>query len=551
MRPRGRIWIAFAICAAALCACPAPPTAPTTAPTAPAATPTAAPTIPPTPQPTNSPTATPRPTRPTPTSDRRPVIASPAWFNDATLYQVFLRSFYDSDGDGVGDLRGLQQKLDYIQSLGVNTIWLNPHYPSLTYHGYDVADYKAVNPQFGTLDDFKALVEEIERRGMHLIVDFVANHTSKGHPFFQDAYGNPQSPYTKWFLFKDANNLSYDSFFGIADLPEWNHSNREVNAYLISAAEFWLDLGVDGLRADYARGVERWFWEDLRKAVKAKNPDAVLLGEVWDGEPSTLQRYFDEGFDALFDFPWYLRLSGGENSVGKGVLNGAVDPLLLQPAYRAMLNLYPRGAQIVRFPSNHDTNRIASSVEGDSARMRLAAAAAILTPGIPIIYYGEEIGMRGVKGPGPVYDEFRREPMDWYADETGPGMTTWFKPANRNNRPNDGVSVEEQDDDPDSLLNYYRALTRLRNERAALRSADFRMMDAVTGCSTCMGIWRWAGDEVIAMIFNFSAQTQTVALDIVESPVPTGERVEFLLGEPQPFDALTIAPWGTLVISWR
>ncbi|MCS7056442.1 MAG: alpha-amylase family glycosyl hydrolase [Thermoflexales bacterium] len=540
MKRWGRVGITFGICAAVLCACATPPAASTPAPAQS-----------PSPRPIVAPTATPRPARPTPTPDRRPVIASPAWFNDATLYQVFVRSFYDSDGDGVGDLRGLRQKLDYIQSLGVNTIWINPHYPALTYHGYDVADYQAVNPQFGTLDDFKALVEEIKRRDMHLFVDFVANHTSKGHPFFKDAYGNPQSRYTKWFLFKDARNLSYSSFYGIADLPEWNHGNREVNAYLISAAEFWLDLGVDGLRADYARGVEHWFWADLRKAVKAKHPQAVLLGEVWDGEPSTLRRYFDEGFDALFDFPWYLRLSGGENAVGKGVLNGAVDALLLQPAYRAMLNLYPRGAQIVRFASNHDTNRIASAVEGDPARMRLAAAVSILTPGIPIIYYGEEIGMRGVKGPGPIYDEFRREPMDWYAAETGPGMTTWFKPADRNNRPNDGVSVEEQDGDPGSLLNYYRALIRLRNEHAALRSADFRMMDVVSGCPTCMGIWRWAGDEVMAMIFNFSDRSQTVALDVTASPAPLGDRSEFLLGDAQPFDAATIAPWGTLLIAWR
>ncbi len=545
MRPGGRIRIAFVLCTTALCACAAPPAVPVASPTAPAPAATLTPRV------TDAPTATPRAARPTPTPDRRPVIASPAWFNDATLYQVFVRSFYDADGDGVGDLRGLQQKLDYIQSLGVNTIWLNPHYPSRTYHGYDVTDYRAVNPQFGTLDDFKALVGEIKRRGMHLIVDFVANHASKGHPFFQDAYGNPRSPYTRWFLFKDANNLSYDSFYGVADLPEWNHSNREVNAYLIGAAEFWLDLGVDGLRADYARGVERWFWEDLRKAVKAKHPDAVLLGEVWDGEPSTLQRYFDEGFDALFDFPWYLRLSGGENAVGKGVLNGAVDPLLLQPAYRAMLQLYPRGAQIVRFASNHDTNRIASSVQGDPARMRLAAAVSILTPGIPIIYYGEEIGMRGVKGPGPIYDEFRREPMDWYASEAGPGMTTWFRPDNRNNRPHDGVSVEEQDGDPDSLLNYYRALIRLRNEHAALRDANFRMMDAVPHCPTCMGLWRWAGDEVIAMIFNFGGQRQRAMLDAAASPAPIGAPARFLLGEPQPLDALELGAWGAFVISWQ
>ncbi|MCL6509482.1 MAG: DUF3459 domain-containing protein [Anaerolineae bacterium] len=546
MRGRPRLRIALALCLAALCACAVPPAPPTAAPAA-EAIPTSV-TPAPSPQPTGLPTATPRPAA---TPDRRPIIASPAWFNDATLYQIFPRSFYDSDGDGIGDLEGLRQKLDYLQSLGVNTIWMNPHYPSLTYHGYDVADYKAVNPQLGTLDDFKALVAELKRRNMRLIVDFVANHTSRGHPFFQDAYGNPKSPYTDWFLFKDANNLSYQSFYGIADLPEWNHSNPAVNEYLIGAAQFWLDLGADGLRADYARGVEHWFWSDLRKTMKASHPDAVLLGEVWDGEPSTLQRYFDEGFDALFDFPWYLRLSGGENAVGKGVLNGAVDPLLLQPAYRAMLNLYPRGAQVVRFPSNHDTNRIASAVQNDPARMRLAAAVAILTPGIPIIYYGEEIGMRGVKGPGPIYDEFRREPMDWYADEEGPGMTTWFKPANRNNRPNDGVSVEEQDGDADSLLNYYRRLIRLRNERPALRSADFRMMDTVTSCRSCMGLWRWAGDEVIGMVFNFGDQAQSFVLDVASSPVPPGERATFLLGEAQPLDNLTIAPWGTLVISWR
>jgi len=549
VKRRPRFGIALALCAAALCACAVSPASPATAPAARAIPTSGAPVS--APQPTSPPTATPRSAQPTATPDRRPTIASPAWFNDATLYQIFLRSFYDSDGDGIGDLEGLRQKLDYVQSLGVNTIWLNPHYPSLTYHGYDVADYKAVNPQLGTFDDFKALVAELKRRDMRLIVDFVANHTSRGHPFFQDAYSNPKSPYTNWFLFKDANNLSYQSFYGITDLPEWNHSNPAVNQYLIGAAQFWLDLGADGLRADYARGVEHWFWDDLRKAVKASHPQAVLLGEVWDGEPSTLQRYFSEGFDALFDFPWYLRLSGGENAVGKGVLNGTVDPLLLQPAYRAMLNLYPRGAQVVRFASNHDTNRIASAVQNDPARMRLAAAVSILTPGIPIVYYGEEIGMRGVKGPGPIYDEFRREPMDWYADEQGLGMTTWFKPANRNNRPDDGVSVEEQEADPDSLLNYYRGLVRLRNERPALRGTTFRMMDAVAGCGSCMGVWRWDNDEAVAMIFNFSDQPQAFALDVASSPVPLGERAALLWGEAQATGDATISPWGALVMSWR
>jgi alpha-amylase len=486
-----------------------------------------------------------------PTPDRRPVISTPAWFNEATLYQIFVRSFYDSNGDGIGDLEGVRQKLDYIQSLGIDTIWLNPHYPSLTYHGYDVVDYKAVNPEFGTLDDFKRLLAEMKQRGMRLIVDFVANHASRGHPFFQDAYGNPQSPYTKWFNFKDANNLLYASFFGAADLPEWDHANPAVNAYLIDAALFWLSLGVDGLRADYARGVEYWFWRELRAKVKAQHPEAVLLGEVWDGEPSVLRGYFEEGFEALFDFPWYLRLSGGESAVGKGVLNGAVAPVLLQPAYRAMLDLYPRGAQLVRFASNHDTNRLASAVSGDIRRMRLAAALTMLSPGIPIVYYGEEIGMRGVKGPGPIYDEFRREPMDWYTGERGPGMTTWFKPANRNNRPMDGVSVEEQELNPSSLLNYYRELGRLRREHPALRSAHFRLMERVEACDTCLGFWRWSDTELVAIVFNLNDKVEVPHLDPSSAPVAFQEPRRALHGRPKGEEGnYAILPLDYALVLW-
>ncbi len=494
-------------------------------------------------------TSTALPTR-SPAPDRRAIISSPAWFNEATLYQIFVRSFYDTNGDGIGDLEGVRQKLDYIQSLGVDTIWLNPHYPSLTYHGYDVADYKAVNPELGSLEDFKRLLAEMKRRGMRLIVDFVANHASRGHLFFQDAYGNPKSPYTKWFNFKDANNLSYTSFFGVADLPEWDHTNPAVNAYLIDAALFWLSLGVDGLRADYARGVEYWFWRELRATVKAQYPEAVLLGEVWDSEPSVLRGYFEEGFDALFDFPWYLRLSGGESAVRKGVLNGAADPILLQPAYRAMLDLYPRGAQLVRFASNHDTNRIASAVKGDIRRMRLAAALTMLTPGIPIIYYGEEIGMRGVKGPGPIYDEFRREPMDWYADEQGPGMATWFKPANRNNRPRDSVSVEEQESDRNSLLNHYRELGRLRREHSALRSTQFRLMERIDDCDACLGFWRWSDTELIALVFNFSEKLMVPYVDLSSAPVAPGERYKVLRGRPKGM-GYAAEPLDYALVSWQ
>ena len=502
---------------------------------------------------TASPVAPTRPalTFPTATPDPRPIIETPSWVNDAVFYQIFPRSFYDSNGDAMGDLQGVAHQLDYVQSLGATAIWLTPHYPSTTYHGYDVVDYQAVNPQFGTLEDFKAVIAEAHKRNLKIVIDFVANHSSNAHPYFKDAYGNPKSKYTSWYHFSDSGNTQYKSFFGVAELPEWNHENPDVNQYLIDSALFWLDLKVDGLRCDYALGVEREFWAQLRKSVKAKHPDALILGEVWDGNPIKLKQYYEYGFDALFDFPWYLAFAGNPDANGDGLLNGALDPRLIYSNYLVQSMIYPRGAQVVRFGSNHDTNRIASDVEGDPARMRLAAAAVLLAPGTPIIYYGEELGMRGTKGRGPYYDEYRREPMDWYAAENGPGMTQWFKPINRNNKPDDGISVEEEDRQPGSLLSFYRTLTQLRAQHPALRSTEFKLMEPVAGCSRCVAFWRWAPNEVILVVQNFGPNQHTVTLDPSSAPTQLPQTSRNLLGGNTALKDLTIGPWGVIVLQWQ
>jgi len=506
----------------------------------------ASPTTPPTPS---------TPILPTSTPDTRPRIDSPAWLKDAVLYEIFPRSFYDADGNGIGDLAGIAQKLDYIQSLGANMVWLTPHYPSNTYHGYAVTDYLTVNPDFGTLDDFKKLAAELHRRDMRLIVDFVANHASNEHPYFKDALGNPASQYADWFQFTNAGHTEYKSFYGVQELPEWNHDNPAVNDYLINAGLFWLEAGADGLRCDYAIGVDRDFWAQLRASVKAKHPDAVLLGEVWDAAPARLLRYFNAGFDALFDFPWYLSLSSTAEAVGKGVLNGTALASELQGPYRLMQLYYPIGAQVVRFASNHDTNRIASAALGDPRKMKQAAALALLTPGIPMIYYGEEIGMAGIKGTGPIYDEYVREPMDWAAGETGSGMPTWFRPNSQFNTPNDGISVEEQDPLADSLLNFYRQLGQLRAAHPALRSDTFTIMEAVKGCTTCIGMWRWsksadgADNELIALVFNFGGDAVTVDLsDQAIAPASLASAQPLL--EPTSAPTLAIPPHGILALHW-
>ena len=361
---------------------------------------------------------------------------------------------------------------------------------------------------------------------------------------------NPGSRYSTWYHFTDANNTQYQSFAGVQELPEWNHDNPAVEAYLLDAAEFWLNAGADGLRCDYALGVQKSFWKELRTKVKSKHPAAVLLGEVFDGSPVKLRTYFSYGFDALFDFPWFFALSNSPDTVGQGVLNGASPAKELIGAYKLIQALYPPGAQVVRFANNHDTNRLASSVDNDAAKLRLAAALNMLGPGTPMLYYGEEIGMRGIKGPGPIFDEYRREPMDWFAAESGPGMPRWFRPADRNNKPNDGVSVEEQDQRPDSLLQYYRQLGRLRKEHSALRSVAFQTIDAVEGCANCVAFWRWSTNEIALLIFNLSDSAKAVHIDWTSAPANLPGSFQTLLGKDNTFENIQLEAWGTAALVW-
>ena len=184
--------------------------------------------------------------------------------------------------------------------------------------------------------------------------------------------------------------------------------------------------------------------------------------------------------------------------------------------------------------------------------MKLAAASALLTPGVPMIYYGEEIGMRGNKGEGPVYDELRREPMDWYANENGTGMTHWFKPTNRNNAPNDGVSVQEQESKPDSLLSFYRLLAQLRAQYPSLRSNDFSVIENVGDCDQCLGLWRYAAGEATLLIFNFGEAAQKIPFDPATAPVPVQSKPKAVLGAlATDLSQLPLEPWGMLAVVWK
>ncbi len=490
--------------------------------------------------PSPAPTTSPSPRPPTPTAVSLPPYQSPEWFRTSTLYLIFVRSFADSNGDGIGDLNGITANLDYLQSLGVDTLWLMPIYPSPSQHGYDVADFTAVNPQYGTLEDLQTLVDAAHSRGMHLILDFVPSHLSSDHPYFQDAYANPQSPYSDWFVWTNDAHTRYAGFAGSEAMPRFNHYNPEVVRFLTDAALFWLDLdgdgdytdGVDGFRVDNATFPPPEFFRSLRGALKAANPDALLLGEAWVESPGDLSHFFTDQFDALFDFPLYALLQGNPAFDADGLLAGKGTPVLLTVLLQDEAKYYPPEGIPVRFVSNHDTNRVATEVNGDPARERLAIALTAALPGVPMVYYGEEIGMYGRKGGPPYWDNYRREPMDWYAAEDGPQHTSWFMPPDRWNKPDDGISVEEQEAAPDSLLNFYRHVLQTRKALPALQTGDSHVLALEVDVPGAWGIVRTAGDQTVVALFNFG--TQPVQATVPDFPFDAPVLVDALSGQQYP-----------------
>ena len=426
------------------------------------------------------------------------------------MYEIFPRSFQDSNDDGIGDLRGITQKLDYLSDLGVGAIWLTPIFASPSYHGYDITDYYKINPEFGTEQDLIDLVNAAHERDIKVILDFVAGHTSKQHPFFQDAYGNPQSKYANWYRWLNDAHTSYEHFGTATDMPSLNQDNPETRQYLIDVSKYWMDkANIDGYRLDYALGVPHDFWKEFRAKVKQENPDFLLLGEVW-ASGLKIAPYYDEQFDATFDFPVYFDLMGNHQKVGSSALLGDGSPASFESTVTALTRLYNPGAQSVQFLNNHDTVRVASQMENDHAREKLAATLLLTLPATPMLYYGEEIGMLGDKSDG---DKTVREPMDWYASEDGAGMTNWYKPDAGFNKPNDGISVQEQQVKDDSLLAHYRALIALRNNYAALRTGEFVPLTVRENKNVVAYLRIKPNGATLLIVLNFDNKPANVTFD--------------------------------------
>ena len=429
-----------------------------------------------------------------------------AWWREVVFYEIFVRSYVDSNGDGIGDFNGITSKLDYLHSLGIGGIWLMPIHPSPSYHGYEVTDYYAVNSEYGTLDDFKRLLDEAHKRNIHIILDLVLNHTSSQHPFFTSAQ-DPISPYRDWYTWADMpqswgkwHETSSGFYYGyFCDcMPDLNYANPNVTAEMEKVARFWLtDVGVDGFRLDAAKhlfeadgkienvpATHAWFAEFYRD-YKATNPEAYTVGEIY-GAGAFVATTYESQMDHIFNFEL---ASGFMNSANAGVTSA------VNSAYQFSLSDLPDG-DYATFLTNHDQNRVMTTLNGDVGKAKVAAALLLTAPGTPFIYYGEEIGMSGEKP-----DELIRTPMQWNTDMNA-GFTANAPWEAVNSDFEQGVNLAAQENDPSSLLFHYRALIQLRNAHSALRTGAASL--PASGNPAIFALLRFSESETILVLINLS-----------------------------------------------
>ncbi len=521
----------------------------------------------------------PQPT-PLPEPSQEPSLGSGdlPWWNDHVFYEVFVRSFKDSDGDGTGDLQGLISQLDYLNDgnpetdddLGVTGLWLMPVAQSPSYHGYDVTDYKTIEADYGSNEDFRQLMAEAHERGMVVIVDLVMNHTSSEHPWFLESQ-TAGSEYETWYIWDDSPipfpspwgsqvwHPRGDSFYyGLfwEGMPDLNYRNGDVTLAMRDIIQFWLEeMDVDGFRLDAVRHLvengavqqntpETHAWlEDFYRYVHTISPQALTVGEVWDTSAAVVP-YIGDELDICFEFDLATAIL---EAVKRGENNNLME------VQQRVLGAYPRG-QYASFLTNHDQNRVINQLLKNIDQAKIAATLLLTNPGVPFIYYGEEIGMRGVKP-----DERIRTPMQWDGSANA-GFTTGT-PWEALNNDTSTVNVAALEEDPDSLFNHYRSLVHLREDYEALRSGEMALVESST--TQVYAFLRYTEGEAVLVLVNLSsAAIGDYKLSLAESPLSGSLQASLSLGEGEVtvpslnasggFDAYQplpeLAPYGSYVI---
>lgn len=446
--------------------------------------------------------------------------------NVRNWYEVFVHSFYDTNNDGIGDLKGVIEKLDYIQEMGFNGIWMMPIHPSPTYHKYDVTDYYAIAPEYGTLEDLDLLVTEAHKRGIKVILDLVVNHSSSDHPWFQKACqyirenGAPGGEYGDFYNFRTGQLAQYSPVSGSAyyyesrfwsGMPDLNLDSQAVRDEIKRIMTYWMvEHHVDGFRLDAVtsyytgevdKNVEFLSW--LNTTAKEIKPDCYIVGEAWEGSDFQINRYYQSGVDSFFLFTG-AQATGAIPMAVKQQSGASVGKLMMK-----LQETYTKGT-LAPFLGNHDTMRPGSFMPG-MENVKMAAGVLSMMNGNVFVYYGEEIGM--ISKNGSSSDPAKRIAMKWSDKNIYPGCcylppegtpvdeTSYYYP-----------SVEAQQADANSILNYYKKAMELRNRFPSIARGQVEYFPEGQNNYICVLRKTWQ-DESVVIVMNLDSFEQTVTLD--------------------------------------
>lgn len=462
------------------------------------------------------------------------------------FYEIFVYSFCDSDGDGIGDLQGVISKLDYLNDgddstdtdLGINGIWLMPISQSTTYHKYDVVDYKSIDREYGTLEDFKQLIEECHRRGIDVIIDMVLNHSSSQNEWFKKActyienLGEKQPsieecPYFDYYNFTQEkeggvyypvgeSGWYYEAQFW-SEMPDINLESELVRKEFAEITQFWFDLGVDGFRLD---AVGEYYSGETRRSVDvltwfvdmvcSQKEDAYLVGEAWD-VMDTYEQFYASGIDSMFNFDFSQQSGVIANTVKKmaetdaSVFGRKVEKL--QKEFSA----YNENYIDAPFYTNHDTGRSAGYYAGDysQAQVKMAGAMNLFMSGASFLYYGEELGMKGAG-----IDENKRAPMQWSSNPEADGMCKGPQAMEKINMKYG--SLEEQQEDPQSIYHYFKQALHLKNIYPEIARGNVDFVEEISTEDVCVFKKQWE-DEILFMLYNISENENIVDVSNLSS----------------------------------
>jgi glycosidase len=457
--------------------------------------------------------------------------------NDEVIYHVFQRSFYDSNGDEIGDLNGLREKLDYLQDLGITSIQLLPLYKSVFYHNYFSDDFYKIDSTFGSMNDYLSLVKEVHRRGMKIFMDMETQYVTGDHPWYKDSYNNLKSPYSDYLVWKDsAHTQTQNIIMNLTELKGYNGkirklimvnlNNPAVLDYNIKLYSYWLDPnkdgnfddGVDGFRFDHmmndldnkgrVTALFQTYWKPLIAAIKKVNPKIINVAEQaeWNSWPAD---YITKaGVDRVYSF----KLMGGIRSFNKKYLTMMAD---------SAFHVFPKGPHQIVFIENHDLPRFANQVNENLPKLKIAAALELLLGQTPSIYYGQELGMNGKGewqkwGMTDANEIPDREAFEWYKSDTGKGMALWYKNSgpwwdNRYAKPNDGISLEEEKPDSNSIYNFYKKVIHIRKDNPVISEGKYETLVNTNDSVFCYQ--RHDSGKAFIVAVNLSASPQNTEVN--------------------------------------